>query len=258
MHIVRYEKDGQTLWGHVEGDRVGPVTGDVFGEFARGPVKWPLADVRLLAPCQPSKIVAVSANFVDRLRETGEAAPPLPRLYFKAPSAVIGPGAAIRLPAASQRVEHGAELAVVIGKRARRVTPEAALNYVLGYTCANDVIAMDVALSDDTWTRASSFDTFCPLGPHIATHIDPAALLLTCAVNGVTRQMGSTHDMRFSVPQVIAFASAAMTLWPGDVILMGSPAGAGPLADGDTVDIEIEGVGHLTNSVIADILTTDY
>lgn len=252
MLIVRYEKDGLTQYGHVDNERVGPIVGNLFDEFARGPAKWPLADVTLLAPCLPSKIIAVGPNFTDRLRELGETAPPLPRLYFKAPSALIGPGAAIRLPAVSHHVEHGVELAVVIGKRARHVTPDAALHHVLGYTCANDVLAVDVAQSDGAWTRASSFDTFCPLGPHIATHPDPAALMLSCAVNGVTRQLSSTHDMRFSVSQVIAFASAAMTLWPGDVILMGSPAGSGPLAPGDTVEVEIEGIGKLSNPVEAE------
>lgn len=257
MLIVRYEHGGLTQYGHVDSERIGPIVGDLFGEFARGPAKWPLADVKLLAPCQPSKIIAVGPNFADRLRELGEATPPLPRLYFKAPSALIGPGAPIRLPAASQRVEHSVELAVVMGKRARHVSPDNALHYVLGYTCANDLLAVDVAASDGAWTRASSFDTFCPLGPHIATHLDPAALMVSCAVNGVTRQLSSTHDMRFSVPQVIAFVSAAMTLWPGDVILMGSPAGSGPLVAGDTVDVDIEGIGKLSNPVIAET-PTDY
>lgn len=260
MLIVRFEKDGQTQYGHLENDRVGPLLGDPYGEFVRGPAKWPLAEVTLLAPCQPSKIIALGPNFADRLREIDQPAPPLPLMYFKAPSALIGPGAAIHLPPQANRVEFGAELAVIIGKHLRHATPEAALNGVLGYACANDVIAVDVAENDGAWTRASSFDTFCPLGPHIATHPDPTALMMTCAINGVTRQMSSTHDMLFTVPQVIAFASAAMTLLPGDVILMGSPAGAGPLAAGDVVSIEIEGVGQLSNPVHAEAssLTTNH
>ncbi len=252
MHLIRYEKNGQVRYGYLEGETVGEVNGDIFGEFVRGGMVAPLAEVRLLAPCQPSKIIAVSYNFMDRLRELGLPPTTLPPLAFKAPSSVCGPGEAIQLPPQSQEVQFGAELAVVMGRRARWVSPEDARAHILGYTCANDVLAVDVAQIDQAWTRASSFDTFCPLGPSIATHVDPTELRLTCAVNGVTRQIASSLDMLFSVPQVIAFISAGMTLLPGDVILMGTPAGGGPLAAGDVVEVKIEHIGTLRNSVVGE------
>ena len=252
MLLVRYQHHHATHFGHLDGDGIGLIAGDIFGEFVRGPRAVSLADVTLLAPCQPSKVIAIGSNFADRLRERGLPTPDLPVMFFKAPSAVVGPEEAILLPPQSQDVEYSAELAVVIGRRARRVTPEAALQHILGYTCANDVIALDLALQDGAWTRGSSFDTFCPLGPCIATGLDPADLRITCAVNGQTRQLSSTRDMLFGVPQVVAFASSVMTLLPGDVILMGSPAGAGPLADGDVVEVEIEGIGTLRNPVRAE------
>lgn len=250
MHLIRYEKNGQVGYGYLEGEMVGEISGDIFGEFVRRGLAAPLAEVRLLTPCQPSKIIAVADNFIDRLRELGLPPATLPSLAFKAPSSVCGPGEAIQLPPQSQDVQFGAELAVVMGKRARWVSPEDARAHVLGYTLANDVLAVDVAQIDQAWARASSFDTFCPLGPSIATHVDPTELRLTCTVNGVTRQMASTLDMLFSVPQVIAFISAGMTLLPGDVILMGTPAGSGPLAHGDVVEVQIEHIGTLRNTVV--------
>jgi 2-keto-4-pentenoate hydratase/2-oxohepta-3-ene-1,7-dioic acid hydratase in catechol pathway len=251
MHLIRYERNGQVRYGYLEGDTVGEVSGDIFGDFVRGGAVAPLAEVRLLAPCQPSKIIAVSNNYMERLRELGMPPSTLPPLAFKAPSSVCGLGAAIELPPQSHDVQFGAELAVVMGKRARWVSPEDAAAHILGYTCANDVLAMDVAEIDQAWARASSFDTFCPLGPSIATHVDPAELRLTCTVNDVTRQIASTLDMLFTVPQVIAFISAGMTLLPGDVILMGTPAGPGPLTDGDVVEVKIEHIGTLRNPVKA-------
>jgi 2-keto-4-pentenoate hydratase/2-oxohepta-3-ene-1,7-dioic acid hydratase in catechol pathway len=253
MYLLRYlAADDTVQYGYLEGENIGSLSGDLFGDFVRGGQVARLGDVRLLAPVQPGKIVSVTFNFVDRLRELDMPAPELPTVFFKAPSAVIGPGDAIRLPAQSKQVSPGAELAVVIGRPGRWVTPEDAPRHILGYTCANDVLALDIANLDQSWTRASSFDTFCPLGPTIATHVNPAQLMIRSTVNGATRQMSSSHDMLFGVPQVIAFISAAMTLWPGDVILMGSPAGAGALEPGDTVEVIIEGIGSLSNPVIGD------
>jgi 2-keto-4-pentenoate hydratase/2-oxohepta-3-ene-1,7-dioic acid hydratase in catechol pathway len=250
MQIVRYQHDNQTHLGYLDGEQVGPVSGDIFGEFVRHRRKVPLAEVRLLAPVEPSKIVGVENNFVDRLREMGLLTPDLPRIYLRPPTTVIGPGEAIQLPPQSQKVEFAAELAVVIGKRARRVAPEEALAYVLGYTCANDVTARDLAELDGVRARAKSFDATCPLGPNITTGLDPTELLITCKVNGETKQLSSTRDMLFNVSQAVAFVSSIMTLLPGDVILMGTPAGVGLLAEGDTVEVEIEGIGKLSNSVI--------
>jgi 2-keto-4-pentenoate hydratase/2-oxohepta-3-ene-1,7-dioic acid hydratase in catechol pathway len=253
MLIVRYQKENQVRFGHLEDERIGPLTHDPFAdELARGPLRWNVAEVTLLAPCQPSKIIGLVYNFVDRVREQGRGRPNLPTLFLKPPSSVIGPGEAILLPLQSHHVEYGAELGVVIGRRARHVAPEEAGRYVLGYTCANDVTARDLIDQDELLARGKSFDTFCALGPAIATQVDPTEVVITCVLNGQTRQMSSTHDMLFKVPQVVAFVSAVMTLLPGDVILMGSPAGAGPLADGDVVEVEIEGIGKLRNTVKAE------
>ena len=252
MQIVRYQQASETHFGYLDGDRVGPISGDIFGEFVRHRRRIPLAEVTLLAPVEPGKIIGVENNFVDRLREMGLPTPDLPRIYLRPPSAVVGPGEAICLPPQSQKVEYAAELAVVIGKRARRVTPDEALQFVRGYTCANDVTARDLVELDGVRARAKSFDATCPLGPNITTGLDPTELLITCKVNGETKQMSSTHDMLFNVPQVVAFVSSIMTLLPGDVLLMGTPAGAGVLADGDMVEVEIEGIGKLGNPAKAE------
>ncbi|HPO59722.1 MAG TPA: fumarylacetoacetate hydrolase family protein, partial [Anaerolineaceae bacterium] len=177
----------------------------------------------------------------------------IPLLFLKPPSSVIGPGEAILLPPQSRQVEHEAELAVVIGRLGRWIPPEAALDYVFGYTVANDVTARDLQRRDGQWTRGKGFDTFCPLGPWIETDYDPYDNLITCRVNGEIRQMASTRDMIFPVQQLVAFASSVMTLEPGDVILTGTPAGIGPLLDGDEVAVDIEGIGELRNPVKADV-----
>jgi len=249
MQLLRYQKGDETYFGYLDGEAVGMITGDVFGQFVRGPRVALLAEVKLLAPCQPSKIIGIVNNFVDRSREKGQPLPELPLFFFKPPSTIIGPEAAIQLPPQSQRVEYGAELAVVIGKRARWVTLEEASQYILGYTCANDVTARDVVEQEGGWARGRSFDTFCPLGPYIVTGLDPADLRVTSAVNEGTRQMNSTRDMLFPTAQLVAFVSSVMTLLPGDVILMGTPSGSGALAAGDVVEVEIEGIGKLRNPV---------
>ena len=255
MYLIRYRSgatSGPIHYGYLDGENVGSLSGDIFGEFSRGDVVARLDQVTLLPPVVPSKVLALAVNFADEVREAERETPSLPQLFFKAPSAIIGPGEAIRLPAQSQAVQHGAALAVVIGRGGRWISPEAAARHVLGYTCAGDVRALDIAELDQGLTRAASFDTFCPLGPAIATQANPTELIVRATVNGVTRQMTSTHDMLFTVPQVVAFASAAMTLLPGDVILMGTPAGAGPLAASDAVEVSIEGVGTLSNTVAKD------
>lgn len=252
MQLIRYQKGDEIHYGYLDGDAVGMISGDVFGQSVRGPRVAMLADVKLLPPCQPSKIIGVVNNFVDRSREKGEASPELPLFFFKPPSTVIGSEETIQLPPQSQRVEYGAELALVIGKRARWVTLEEANQYILGYTCANDVTARDVWEQESGWARGKSFDTFCPLGPCIVTGLDPSDLRVTSSVNEGTRQMNSTRDMVFSMAQLVAFLSSVMTLMPGDVLLTGTPSGAGILTAGDVVEVEIEGIGKLRNSVKAE------
>lgn len=253
MRFIRYQtKSEASRTGWILDDKIGPVNGDIFGEFQRGEATIPLESVRLLAPLRPGKIICVGRNFAAHAQEHGAEIPEMPLLFLKPPSAVIGPEDAILLPPQSQQVEHEAELAVVIGRRGRRITPEAALDHVAGYTISNDVTARDLQRSDTLWTRAKGFDTFCPLGPWIETEFDPADALITCHVNGEIRQMASTRDMVFGFRQLIAFASSIMTLEPGDLILTGTPAGVSPLTSGDVVEISIEGIGKLRNPVAAE------
>jgi 2-keto-4-pentenoate hydratase/2-oxohepta-3-ene-1,7-dioic acid hydratase in catechol pathway len=254
MRIVRFlhGKQTQPAWGWISGDRVGLLEGDLFGAFRRKEPHLALDAIRILAPVLPSKVVAVGRNFAAHAEEHGGEVPALPLLFLKAPSALLDPGEPIILPPQSAQVEHEAELAVVMGRGGRWIQPEQARRHVLGYTAANDVTARDLQNADGQWTRAKSFDTFLPLGPWIETELDPSDVLITGSVNGQMRQMASTRDMVFSVPQLIAFVSSVMRLFPGDVLLTGTPAGVGPLLAGDSVSIEIEGIGVLTNPVQAD------
>lgn len=252
MRIIRYQtKNDPPRYGWVLENAVGAIEGDPFGEFRRLEAHQNLDSVRLLAPVLPGKIICVGRNYAAHAREHDAEVPEVPLLFLKAPSAVIGPGDKIVLPPQSQQVEHEAELAVVIGRRGRWISPEEALEHVMGYTIGNDVTARDLQFRDNQWTRAKGFDTFCPLGPWIQTDFDPTDTLITCHVNGEMRQMASTRDMVFSVHQLIAFASSIMTLEPGDIIMTGTPSGVSPLQPGDTVKVSIEGLGELENSVVS-------
>ncbi len=204
---------------------------------------WTEAD--LLCPVAPSKIVCIGRNYAAHARELGHDIPPEPLLFLKAPSALAGPGDAVVLPPESQRVEHEAELTVVIGSRAKSVTRENALRHVLGITCACDVTARDLQKKDVQFTRSKSFDTFCPIGPWIETDVDVTAAPVRCRVNGATRQDGNTTNMLFDVATLISFVSRMMTLEPGDAILTGTPEGVGPLLPGDALEVDVGGVGTL-------------
>ncbi|HUP50269.1 MAG TPA: fumarylacetoacetate hydrolase family protein [Thermoanaerobaculia bacterium] len=203
----------------------------------------------LLPPAQPTKIVCVGRNYADHARELGNEPPPEPILFLKPPSSLLAPNGVIVRPPQSQRVDFEGELAIVVGKPARHVTAGEWRDYAAGLTCANDVTARDLQKKDVQFTRGKGFDTFCPLGPCLATALDPAALRITTRVNGQTRQNGNTRDMIFSCGELFEFISGVMTLLPGDVILTGTPAGVGPLEEGDLVEVEIEGVGTLRNVV---------
>jgi 2-keto-4-pentenoate hydratase/2-oxohepta-3-ene-1,7-dioic acid hydratase in catechol pathway len=253
MRIVRYQvEDEPAKFGWLLDDMVGEISGDLFGKYRRRAAKTPLADVTLLPPSHPSKIICVGRNYVDHAKELGNEVPQVPLIFLKPPSSVIGNGQNILLPEQSSQVEHEAELVVVIGKRGRNVTTEDAKKYILGYTVGNDITARDLQKSDDQWTRAKGFDTFCPFGPWIDTDFDPSDAVVTCRVNGQMRQMASTRDMVFGVPTLIAYISSVMTLEPGDLIFTGTPAGVGELKAGDKVEVEIDGLGSIMNGVKAE------
>jgi 2-keto-4-pentenoate hydratase/2-oxohepta-3-ene-1,7-dioic acid hydratase in catechol pathway len=231
---------------------VAEIDGHPFGQVRFTGQRWALADIRLLSPILPSKVVCVGRNYADHAAEHGGEVPSEPLLFLKPSTSVIGPQDAIRLPAQSRRVEHEAELAVVIGPPgARRVDKAAAEQAIFGWTCANDVTARDLQRSDGQWTRAKGFDSFCPLGPWIAIGVDLADRELRCEVNEEVRQLGRTSDMVFDPATLVSYASHVMTLLPGDVLLTGTPAGVGPLQAGDTVTVRVDGVGELSNPVVA-------
>jgi 2-keto-4-pentenoate hydratase/2-oxohepta-3-ene-1,7-dioic acid hydratase in catechol pathway len=213
----------------------------------------PLAEVELLPLVRPSKVVCVGLNYHDHARELNLPVPDEPIIFLKPATSVIGPGDAIVMPSCSERVDYEAELALVMGKTARFVSEADAPRHVFGYTCANDVTARDLQKKDGQWTRAKSFDTFCPVGPWIETGVaDERALPLRAVVNGEVRQEGTTAEMIFSPMFLVSFISRIMTLLPGDVILTGTPAGVGPLKPGDEVSIEIDQVGFLMNPVVSE------
>lgn len=249
MKIVRYWQGTEIVQGWLYEDQVGPIEGNIFSEYRRLEARIPFREVRLASPIKVGKIICVGRNYGAHAEEHGVEVPQIPLLFQKPDSAVIGPGEKIILPPQSNQVEHEAELAVVIGKKSRWINPEAVADIIFGYTIANDVTARDLQRRDGQWTRAKGFDTFCPLGPWIETDINPVDSLITCKVNGEVRQMGSTRDMIFPVSHLVAFVSSVMTLYPGDVLLTGTPAGVGVLNDGDKVEIEIEEIGTLTNLV---------
>ena len=200
---------------------------------------------------RPSKIVCVGSNYRCHAAEMGRAVPEHPRLFLKPPSALCGPGEAIEVPTDCGRVDHEAELAVVMGQRARGVSIEDAMACVAGFTAANDVTARQIQSEEKIFTRAKGFDTFCPVGPRVVSGLDPSALDVTCRVNGETRQSGNTADLVFSIPVLISFITSFMTLEPGDLLLTGTPMGVGPLNPGELVEVEIEGIGVLSNPVVA-------
>ena len=210
-----------------------------------------LDSARLLAPVRPSKIICVGRNYRDHAKELGNEVPTKLLIFSKPPSSVIGPGEVIQRPSLSQRVDHEAELGVVISRRCRKLGPdENVRDYINGYTCVNDVTARDLQKQDDQWTRAKGFDTFCPVGPVITDELDPwQGVAVRCRVNGESRQDGNTRDFIFPLDQIIRYIADVMTLLPGDLIATGTPAGVSPLNAGDSVEVEVEGISTLRNSV---------
>src|SRR5215213_10479745 len=262
MKLCRFKH--QTLpephYGIVEDDSVRPlIDADAFGTRPRAHSdRIPLSEVTLLAPVTPSKIVCVGRNYVEHAAELGNPMPTEPLLFLKAPSAIISSGETIRLPAQSLQVEHEGELGVVIGRLASNLSADQdPLSYVLGYTCINDVTARDLQRKDVQFTRAKSFDTFCPVGPFIATDLNPLDALVTTRLNGEVKQQASTSSMAFSISMLLRYISHAMTLVPGDLIATGTPAGVSSMKAGDTVEVEIEGIGVLSNTVGDQLCASD-
>jgi 2-keto-4-pentenoate hydratase/2-oxohepta-3-ene-1,7-dioic acid hydratase in catechol pathway len=254
MKLCRYT-NLETLdphYGILSGDTVSPlIDDDVFGSTLRASeIKLPLSECKMLAPVAPTKIICVGRNYRDHAAELGNQMPSEPLLFFKPPSAIIASGDSIELPAVSNQIEHEGELGVVIGRLARRLgETDDPLAYVLGYTCVNDVTARDLQRKDVQFTRAKSFDTFCPVGPLIETSLDPNDVMVTTRLNGEIKQQAKTSAMAFSVPFIIRYISQVMTLYPGDLIATGTPAGVHRLQDGDLVEVEVEGIGVLSNGV---------
>jgi len=251
VRIARFSIDDEVDFGVVEGDEVAPITGHPFAPFTFTGYRYQLSEVKLLAPVIPSKVVAIGKNYADHAVEMGGTSPSAPMIFLKPSTAVIGTDEVIAYPPSSQRVDYEGELGVVIGRLCRDVPVESALEAVLGYTCANDVTARDQQAADGQWSRSKGHDSFCPLGPWLETHLDPADLAISTTLNGEQRQDARTAQMVHSVPSLISYISGVMTLLPGDVILTGTPAGIGAMSVGDVVEVTIEGIGTLTNRVVA-------
>jgi 2-keto-4-pentenoate hydratase/2-oxohepta-3-ene-1,7-dioic acid hydratase in catechol pathway len=251
VRIARYVHEGAVGFGAVEGDEVAEIEGHPFGPVMFTGQRHPLTAVRLLAPVLPSKVVAIGKNYAEHASEMGGEVPDPPLIFLKPSTAVTGPGEPIAYPPSSDRVDYEGELAVVIGRLCRDVPESMANDVVFGYTCANDVTARDQQKADGQWSRAKGYDSFCPLGPWIETDLDVAALQVRTTLNGEVKQDGSTAQIVHKIPSLIAYITSCMTLLPGDVILTGTPAGVGPMSVGDEVSVEIEGIGALTNPVVA-------
>ena len=248
--IYRVAQDSETFFAVERDGDLHRATGDPFTSLAIGaPVRGGLGSVRLLAPVRPTKIVCVGLNYKDQAAEQGKALPDEPLLFIKPASAVIGPGDPIVLPPGIGRVDHEAELGIVIGKRAHRVPAAKAWDYILGMICVNDVTARDLQKREKQYTRCKGFDTFAPIGPCVATGLNGDPRGVEGWVNGARRQASSTKHLIFSIEYLVEFITFVMTLEPGDIISTGTPEGIGPIAAGDTVTVKVEGVGELTNPV---------
>jgi 2-keto-4-pentenoate hydratase/2-oxohepta-3-ene-1,7-dioic acid hydratase in catechol pathway len=250
MKIVRFNTAGKTVYGILEGDSVRTIAGEPFRSIQKSGDIYKLSEVRLLAPCVPSKIVAIGVNYRSHALEMGSQLPENPLIFLKPPTAVINPGDDIVYPPSSNRVDFEGELGVVIGRKARRVSGKEALEYVLGYTCFNDVTARDLQSRDGQWTRSKSFDTFAPFGPCIETELDPSDTPIETWLNGECKQKSNTSDLIFGACELVSFISQVMTLLPGDIIATGTPGGIGPMQPGDTIEVRIEPIGTLKNRVV--------
>ena len=249
MRIVRFLVGGAAKYGVVEDDIVREIAGDVFGRFRATRKTHPLKRIRFLTPTEPAKIVGVGLNYRDHVVEMGHEIRDEPVIFLKPRTAALPHQGKILYPKVSNRLDHEAELAIVIGRYAKDVPPKRALSYVLGYTCFNDVTARDLQRRDGQWTRGKGFDTFAPVGPWVETKLDPHNAPIRAYLNGEVKQSSTTANLIFDVPYVVSFVAAVMPLFPGDIIATGTPSGVGPMKPGDTIEIEVEGIGRLRNTI---------
>jgi 2-keto-4-pentenoate hydratase/2-oxohepta-3-ene-1,7-dioic acid hydratase in catechol pathway len=250
MRILRFRHSGKTGWGTLKGSSVVVLSESPFKVIKLSRKSIPLSKVKILSPSQPSKVILVGLNYRDHARELKMAVPQEPVIFLKPPTAVIGHRENIVYPAQVERLDYEAELAMVIKREAKNIPARQALKYILGYTCLNDVTSRDLQKKDTQWTRAKSFDTFCPIGPWTETDLDPSNLKISCLLNDKLKQDSCTSNFIFPVDHLISFISRIMTLLPGDIISTGTPVGVGPMRVGDKVEVKIEGIGSLISHVV--------
>ena len=250
MRIYRFKHGGRLLYGVLKEDILYPVKGSIYRDFSVADVGIPVGGVELLPPAEPTKIVAIGSNYKDHAKEMGKPLPEEPMIFIKPSSAVIGPNGVIRYPEMSRRVDYEGELALVIKKETHLLGDDAdTAGHILGYTCFNDITARDLQIKDGQFTRAKSFDTFAAFGPCVVTDLDPSRLEIKTFLNGKLKQSSNTGNLIFPIPFLVRFISRVMTLYPGDMITTGTPAGIGSMEPGDRVDVQIEGIGVLSNMV---------
>ncbi|MFB4166211.1 fumarylacetoacetate hydrolase family protein [Alteribacillus sp. JSM 102045] len=248
--IVRFSKDDVIKYGIPKNNDIRVCEGDPYGTFRMTERVYAEEDVSLLAPVQPSKVVCIGLNYKDHAKEVNLELPKEPLLFLKPSTTVVGPHDEVVYPLQAERLDFEGELAIVMKKEAFHVNQQEAHNYILGYTCANDITARDLQFNDGQWARGKSFDTFCPIGPGIVTDVDPSSLPIQLTVNEEVKQNSNTNELIFSIPYIIEYVSSVMTLLPGDVIITGTPAGVGPMKEGDEVSVSIDGIGTLTNKIV--------
>ena len=250
MRIARVSCGGEVFYGELKDDKVKRIIGQPYENIQFDGREYLLSDVKLLAPVEPRTVLCVGRNYYAHIMELGHEVPEQPLLFYKPVTTIIGPGDDVRYPAISKRLDHEAELLVVIGKKASAVEKGHAAEYIFGYTCVNDITARDVQQTEKQFSRSKGCDTCCPIGPWVETELDPGDVQVTCRVNGETRQNGRTSLMMTNVDELISFITEAITLYPGDVVATGTPAGVSPMNVGDTVEVEIEGIGILRNRIV--------
>ncbi|NCE64216.1 DUF2437 domain-containing protein [Pseudoflavonifractor sp. 524-17] len=250
MKYVRIQREGEPVWGVVQGDIVHTLAGAPYERICYDGKTAPFEGCTLLAPCEPSKILCVGKNYYDHAVEMGEGVPDRPILFLKGPNTINHPEGQIHAPNFVQRLDYEGELAFVIKRRAKEIQPEKFMDYILGYTCLNDVTARDVQKSDGQWSRGKGMDGFAPVGPIVTDEVDGGDLAIQTRLNGTVVQSSRTSRFMHKIPQLLAFITQSITLEPGDLVTTGTPSGIGPMAPGDTVEVEIEGIGILRNYIV--------